>query len=102
MEYYFTFVQADGILKNIWNLTSAFVFLLGFGLRADVFQNPQLLKYVYVVCYAKSDTIDDNRQYQISLNNENNNGKMGNICNNFDAFCRDYFGGCKVWNERFE
>jgi hypothetical protein len=48
LEYYFTFAQADGILKNIGNLTLAFVLLLGFGLRADVFQSPQLLKYVYV------------------------------------------------------
>jgi hypothetical protein len=53
LKYYFTFVQADRILKNNWNLTSAFVLLLGFGLRADVFQNPQLLKYVYVGCYGR-------------------------------------------------
>ena len=53
LEYYFTFVQADGILKNIRNLAPAFVLLMGFGLRADEFQNPQLLKYVNVVRYFK-------------------------------------------------
>jgi hypothetical protein len=48
LVHYFKFVQADVILKSIWNLTSTIVLLLGFGLRADVFQNPQLLKYVNV------------------------------------------------------
>jgi hypothetical protein len=56
LEYYFTFVQADRILKSIWDLTSAFVLLLGFGLRADEFQNPQLLKYFYVMPHAMTTT----------------------------------------------